>query len=83
MTDVKDRVRRFLLENFSMGEGASIADDASFMEGHVLDSTGFMELVVFLEETFGIKIDDAEMVPENLDSLASIEAFLARKRAPA
>lgn len=81
--DIKGTVRRFLLDNFAMGEGASIADDASFMEGHILDSTGFVELVSFLEESFGIQVDDAEMVPENLDSLANIDAFVARKRGAA
>ena len=79
--DVKTEVRKFLLDNFSMGESAAIADDASFMEEHVLDSTGFVELVAFVEETFGIKVADAEMLPENLDSLVNIEAFVARKRA--
>ena len=81
--DIKGTVRRFLLDNFAMGEGAAIADDASFMEGHILDSTGFVELVSFIEETFGIQVDDAEMVPENLDSLANIDAFVARKRGAA
>lgn len=81
--DIKAAVRKFLLDNFSMGEGAAIADDASFMEGHILDSTGFVELVLFIEESCGIKVDDEEMVPENLDSLSAIEAFVARKRAAA
>jgi acyl carrier protein len=81
--DVKAEVRGYLLENFAMGEGAAIADDASFMEEHILDSTGFVELVAFLEATYGIKVGDAEMLPENLDSLVNIEAFVARKRAAA
>ncbi|MEO8101769.1 MAG: acyl carrier protein [Betaproteobacteria bacterium] len=80
MQDVKQAVRQFLLDNFLMGSGAVIADDASFMKGHVLDSSGFMELILFLEESFGVKVEDAELVPENLDSLNNIEAFVARKR---
>lgn len=81
MQDVKQVVRRYLLDNFLMGSNASIADDASFMKGHVLDSSGIMELIMFLEETFGVKVDDAELVPANLDSLNNIDAFVARKRA--
>ena len=81
MQDVKPVVRQYLLDNFLMGSNASIADDASFIKGHVLDSSGVMELIMFLEETFGIKVDDAELVPANLDSLNNIDAFVARKRA--
>lgn len=81
MQDVKSAVRQFLLDNFLMGSNAAIADDASFMKGHVLDSSGFMELILFLEENLGVKVDDAELLPENLDSLNSIDAFVARKRA--
>ncbi len=58
-----------------------IADDTSFMDNHVLDSTGFIELITFVEETFGVTVDDEEMVPENFDSLLAIEAYLARKGA--
>ncbi len=81
MQDVKQAVRQFLLDNFLMGSSATIADDASFMRGHVLDSSGFMELVLFLEESFGVKVEDAELMPENLDSLENIQAYVARKRA--
>ena len=81
--DIKAEVRGFLLDNFSMGDRAIVADGASFMEEHILDSTGFVELVSFIEKTFGIQVDDSEMVPENLDSLLNIEAFVARKRGAA
>jgi acyl carrier protein len=80
MQDVKNTVRKFLLENFVMGGDTTIADDLSFMEAHLLDSTGFIELITFVEETFGIAVSDEEMVPENFDSLANIEGYLARKR---
>jgi acyl carrier protein len=58
-----------------------LGDDDSFLEHHVLDSTGFLELISHLEETYGIKVLDDEMVPENLDSLRSVADFIARKRA--
>ena len=79
MQDIKTVIREFLLDNFVMGSDAVIDDDVSFMKTHILDSTGFIELVTFIEETFGIKVADEEMVPENLDSLLNIEAYLERK----
>ena len=81
MPIVKDMVRQFLLDNFVMGANASIADDTSFMKGRILDSTGFIELITFIEDTFKITVDDEEMLPENFDSLNNIEGYLSRKRA--
>ena len=80
MQDIKNLVRKFLLDNFVMGGNVTIADDTSFMKGHILDSTGFIELILFIEESFGMKVDDAEMLPENFDSLLNIEGYVARKR---
>ncbi len=81
MSTIKADVRRYIEENFLLGAGAvSPSDDDSFLEHQVLDSTGFLELVAHLEETYGFKIGDDEMVPENLDSLNAIEAFVQRKR---
>lgn len=80
MQDVKTVVRKFLLDNFVMDGKVTIADGTSFMEDHILDSTGFLELIAFIEETFEVKVDDEEMVPENLDSLLKIENYVGRKR---
>jgi acyl carrier protein len=81
MNSIKADVRRFIEENFLLGVGMqSPGDDDSFLEHQVLDSTGFLELVTHLEEAYGIKIEDEEMVPENLDSLNAIEAFIAMKQ---
>jgi acyl carrier protein len=80
MNDVKGRLRSYVEENFLMGaRPAPLADDDSFLEHHVLDSTGFLELVTFVEETYGVKVEEDEMIPENLDSLNSLTQFLARK----
>ncbi|MED5620652.1 acyl carrier protein [Ideonella sp. BN130291] len=80
MTDIKAQVRAFIQDNFLMGaKRASYADGDSFMAHHLVDSTGFLELVMFLEETFGFTVEDEEMVPENLDSLDNIGAYVARK----
>lgn len=81
MQDIKNSVRKFLLDNFVMGGNVTIADDTSFMKAHILDSTGFIELILFIEESFGVKVDDAEMLPENFDSLLNIEGYVDRKRA--
>ena len=81
MKDVKTEVREYMEENFLLGAGASLpADGDSFMDHHLLDSTGFLELVLFLEERFAISVEDGEMVPENLDSLDALAAFIKRKR---
>ncbi len=81
MSDIKAEVRRYIEDNFIMGAtGVALADGDSFLEHHVLDSTGFLELIGHLEETYGIKVLDDEMVPENLDSLESIAAYVSGKR---
>lgn len=81
MSDIKAEVRRYIEDNFIMGAtGVALADGDSFLEHHVLDSTGFLELIGHLEESYGLKVLDDEMVPENLDSLESIAAYVARKR---
>jgi acyl carrier protein len=81
MQDIKEQVRQFIADNFIMGaDGVTLGDDDSFLEHHVLDSTGFLELISHLEESYGIKVLDDEMVPENLDSLSSVANYVARKR---
>lgn len=81
MQEIKTRVRAYIADNFIMGGEATFADSDSFIEQHVIDSTGFLELVMFLEESFGVVVSDEEMVPENLDSLDNIAAYVRRKRA--
>lgn len=80
MQDIKAQVRQYVLDNFIMGAaGRELGDADSFMDRHILDSTGFLELISYLEESFGIRVDDMEMVPENLDSLNNVAAFVGRK----
>jgi acyl carrier protein len=83
MQDVKATVRRFLLDTVVMAGDVEIGDETSFMEAHILDSTGFAELIAFIEEEFGLDVGDEEMLPQNFDSLAGIERYVARKRAAA
>lgn len=70
------QIRAFISETFFVDD---FADDDSFLRTGTIDSTGMLELVDFLESTFGIEIDDSELVPENLDSVANLTSFLARK----
>lgn len=80
MEDIKKETLRFITANLLMGASRKeIADHQSFLELGVLDSTGVIELIAFLEETFGIHVEDEEIVPENLDSLASIERYVSGK----
>lgn len=79
--DVKGQVRQYLVDNVLMvGEAEELKDDTSFLARNLLDSTGVLELVAFIEDTFGFKVEDHEIVPQNLDSLALIAAYVDRKR---
>ena len=82
MAKIKASLRQYIQDNFIMGSnGTKFADSDSLMELHILDSTGFLELISHLEETYGIAVKDEEMVPENLDSLNAVRSFVDRKRA--
>ncbi len=79
--NVKKEIRDYILKNYLFtSDAASLADDVSLMQTGVVDSTGILELILFLEESCGIKVQDEEMIPENLDSVSNIVAFVARKR---
>jgi acyl carrier protein len=79
MEAINLKVRNFIVGNFLFGEADGLQDDTSFLEAGILDSTGVMEVVGFLEEQFSIRIDDDELIPENLDSISSIERFVSSK----
>lgn len=80
MQENTDKIRTFIFSNFlfDADEGA-LDNDTSFMEQGIIDSTGVLELVEWLEETFSIKVEDEELVPENLDSVNRLGQFIARK----
>ena len=73
-------VRAFLAENFVLGDDQTLAGSASLIDAGIIDSTGVLELVGFLEETYGIRIADYELLPENLDSIDNIVRFVGEKR---
>jgi len=73
------RVRAFVVENFLFGDDGNLHADTKFLENGIIDSTGALELVGFLEAAFGIHIEDDEIVPDNLNSLNNICRYLQRK----
>jgi len=72
-------IREFVINNFLFGEDTGFENTASFREAGILDSTGILELVGFLEETYDIHVEDEDLVPENLDSVARVVEFLDQK----
>jgi acyl carrier protein len=80
--DISGALKRFIGENFMFQEEIdSLPDDTSFLDAGIIDSTGVLELVCFLENTFGIQVADDEMLPENLDSIRAITGYVKRKTA--
>jgi acyl carrier protein len=78
-TNIKDQIRRFVIDQFLFGEGTDLSNDASFLEKGIIDSTGVLELVAFLVKAFGINVGDEELLPDNLDSVDAAGAFVQRK----
>jgi acyl carrier protein len=79
MRGVQDDVRSFVISNFLYGRENGLCDDDSFLEMGIIDSTGMLELVGFLEKNYGIQVEDADLVPENLDSVTLLAQFVRRK----
>jgi acyl carrier protein len=75
-----EQIRQFITTNFYLPDPIKLSDDASFLDSDIIDSTGVLEVVRFLEESFGIVVGDSEMLPENLDSVQNLVAFIGRKR---
>ena len=79
-TETVEPVRRFIVENFLFGRSKGLTDEQSFLDSGIIDSTGILELVVFLEETYGLQVNDEELIPDNLDSINKISGFLQKKQ---
>jgi acyl carrier protein len=77
---IEEKVKSFIRDNFLLGDKKKvIKEDESFLKGGIIDSTGVLELVNFIEETYKIKVEDEELIPENLDSLKNLVAYIKRK----
>ena len=79
MEEIRTKIKQFLIDNFLFGDDSGLEDDTSFLEEGIIDSTGMLELITFLEEEFAIQLDDEELIPENLDSINNLLAFLSKK----
>ncbi|HVF18485.1 MAG TPA: acyl carrier protein [Steroidobacteraceae bacterium] len=78
----KNQIRQFILNNYLFTDDESkLSDESSLMQTGTMDSTGILELIMFLEENFGIKVADDEMIPANLDSVENVVSYVARKKA--
>ena len=79
---VKQQVRQFILANYLFTDDDSkLSDSQSLLQSGAMDSTGILELIMFLEETMNVKVADAEMIPANLDSVDNVVNFVGRKQA--
>jgi len=77
---LRSEIRQFVLDDLLMGATASMVDDGeSFLETGTIDSIGVLDIVMFLEHNFQLKVQDRELVPENLDSVNRLVQFVIRK----
>lgn len=79
MNEVRAKIRGFVVENFLFGNEDGVKDDTSFLDEGIIDSTGILEMVSYLEAEFSISVDDEELIPENLDSINNVVAYLTKK----
>ncbi len=77
---VKEQIRQFIVDEFLFGQDGSLDNNASLLEAGILDSMGVLQTLFHLEEKFGIKIEDDEVVPDNIDSINALAAFVERKQ---
>ncbi len=83
-SQVRAELREFVVDNFLMGDATALLEDSeSLMDTGVVDSTGMLEIVMYLEQHFELKIKDRELVPENLDSVNNLVQFVLRKQSAA
>lgn len=80
---IQERMRRFIVEFFYVSDPEELTDDVSLLDSGIVDFTGMMDIILFLEGEYAIHIEDAETIPENLESISRIAAFVARKQSAA
>ena len=81
--NIKNELHGFIRENYLFGEEFRFSDDVSFLERGIIDSTGILELIAFVEERYSLKVEDDELLPSNLDSVNRLVRFIDTKRAAA
>jgi acyl carrier protein len=77
--DTKDKIKAYIEETFLFGQGG-LEEDTSLIEDHIIDSTGILEVIAFVERTFHVQVEDDEMIPENFNSVKSIASYIERKK---
>jgi acyl carrier protein len=78
--EIRGKIRDFLTQNFLLGKGSvKVADGDSFLDSGLVDSTGVLEFVNFLQDVWSIQVDDLELLPENFDSVNNLTAFVVKK----
>ncbi|MBN1307996.1 MAG: acyl carrier protein [Chitinispirillaceae bacterium] len=78
--DYHDQIRKYIVDNFLFGDAGKLTDSTSLLGAGIIDSTAILEIVQFIEKKFTINVNDDELLPENLDSVNSITAFITRKK---
>ena len=81
VNSIQKEIRQYVFENFIVDDDEDFSDDESFLESGLIDSTGILELITFVEENYEIEIEDEEMIPDNLDGIAKVARFVASKMA--
>lgn len=79
--DFVELVRGFVIESFLFGDGKNLSEDDSFLRNGIIDSTGVLELINWLEETLNIRVEDEEVIPENFDSVRKVSDYIEVKLA--
>ena len=80
ISDIEQKLRTFIFENFLFNEDENaLKNEDSFMEKGIIDSTGILEVIEFIGDEFGVMVEDDELIPENLDSVNNVAAFIRRK----
>jgi acyl carrier protein len=79
---LQKQIRDFVTANFYVADPKALEDSTSLLDQGIIDSTGVLEVIMFVETAFGVTVEDAEMLPENLDSIERIAAFVERKKVP-
>lgn len=77
--ETRETIKTFIIENFLFGDAKGLENETSFLDAGIIDSTGILELISYLENHFNIHIEDSEVIPENLDSIEQLTAFLIIK----
>jgi acyl carrier protein len=78
--ETEEKIRAFITSNFYVSDASALGSDTSLLDSGIIDSTGVLEVIAFLEGDFGITVKDEEMLPENLDTIGRLAAFVTRKK---